>query len=241
MNYSKFEQFLGDWGPHLQSFIEGEECDKLYAYLKAEKIRGKKIGPKYENTYRAFKETPFEELKVVFLLMDPYSKWVNNESMADGVAMSCSITGKLQPSLETFYDGIEDDLYKGLKLDYERFPDLKYLCNQGIMMLNTALTVERDKTGSHTKVWRPFMQYLCEEVFAKMPNGLIFVLCGQVSQEMAKYINPLQHYIFELEHPAFAARKMRAWKHEKIFSKINTILGQNNKFSPQWVYETPPF
>lgn len=242
MNYSKFESLLGDWGPKLRPFIESEDCDKLYTQLKAEGKRGKKILPLSSNIYRAFLETPYSDLKVVFVLLDPYPTIKKDGTIvADGIAMSCANTEILQPSLELFYDAIEDDLYKGLNLHNERFPDLKYLCNQGIMLLNTALTVEANKTGSHTELWKPFMKYLYEEVFAKYNNGLIFVLCGKVSQELAKYINPLQHYIYELEHPAFAARQMRGWKHEKIFSKINYLLQENNNIIPQWIYEKAPF
>lgn len=242
MDYSKFEPLLGTWGPKLKPFIESPECDGLYGFLKAETKRGKDIFPLFSNTYRAFLETPYTELKVVFVLMDPYpKKTYDGVIIADGIAMSCANTGKLQPSLEKFYDAIEDDLYKGSNLKNEKFPDLKYLCNQGIMLLNTALTVEKEKTNSHTEVWKPFMKYLYEEIFAQYNNGLIFVLCGKSSHEMEKYINPLQHYIFKLEHPAFAARQTRPWDHENIFSKINYLLDQNNKFKPQWIYESAPF
>lgn len=246
MDYQSFAPLLGDWGPKLQPFIESDECNKLYTKLKDDRKRGKIICPDGQNVYRAFKETPYNDLKVVFWLLDPYPKIIRSNKgeitkVADGIAMSCAITEKFQPSLELFYDAMEDDLHKGLKLDYERFYDLKYLCNQGIMLLNTALTVEAEKTGSHTAVWRPFMQYLCEEVFAKYNNGLIFVLCGKASQEMARWINPLQHYIFNLEHPAFAARQMRKWDHQQIFSKINALLKENNDFLPVWMYETLPF
>jgi len=245
MNYDKFAPLLSDWGPKLKPFIESEECDKMYAKLKDESKRGKKIFPLSQNIYRAFLETPYKDLKAVFVLLDPYPsvKVIGGEQIpvADGIAMSCANTGILQPSLELFYNAIEDDLYKGLDLEMERFPDLKYLCNQGIMLTNTALTVEKDKTGSHKAIWHPFMRYLYEDVFAQYNNGLIFVLCGKDSQEFAKWINPMQHYIFELEHPAFAARQMRPWDHKYIFSTINKFLMENNKEKVDWIYQKPPF
>lgn len=248
MNYDKFAPVLGDWGPKLQPFIESKECDILYAKLKEDAKRGINIAPLSSNIYRAFKETPYKDLKVVFWLLDPYPKWIHGHSrkdkgypIADGIAMSCAITEKEQPSLELFYNAIEDDLFGGLKLDYDRQMDLKYLCNQGVMMLNTALTVEAEKTGSHTKIWRPFMKYLCEEIFSAYNNGLIFVLCGKVSQEMAAYLNPLQHYIINLEHPAFAARKNRPWEHQKVFSKANYLLKTNNNTEVSWLSSPAPF
>lgn len=242
MNYSKFEPLLGDWGEKLKPFIESEECDKMYDLLKQDAKRGKKIFPLSANVYRAFKETPFNDLKVVFVAYDPYAQMSRDGTViADGIAFSCANTEKEQPSLELFYNGIEDDLYNGLKLDYLREPDLKYLCNQGIMMTNSALTVEKDKTGSHEKIWRPFMKYLYEEVFAKYNNGLVFVLAGKVSQELEKFINPLQHYIIKVEHPAFAYRQKRPWNHQKLFSQVNYILKTNNNIQLNWVLEEAPF
>lgn len=245
MNYSKFEPLLGSWGPKLKPFIESEECDRLYKELKTEASRDITIFPKGNEVYRAFKETPYDELKVVFVLLDPYPsmKKIDNQwvRVADGIAMSCSHVLEPQPSLKLFYDAIEDDIHNGLNLDMERFLDLKYLCNQGVLLTNTALTVEKDITGSHTKIWRPFMRYLYEDIFSKYNNGLIFVLCGKESQELAKWINPLQHYIFELEHPAYSFRQSRPWDHQKIFSKINKLLKENNNQQITWSYETPPF
>lgn len=242
MDYSKFENQLGDWGPSLRDFIESKECDKLYAFLKAERKREKQFCPDTGNIYRVFRETPPDKLKAVFWLLDPYPRILQDGTrVADGIAMSCGITQKSQPSLDLFYNGIEDDLFGGLKLDYEREMDLKYLCEQGVMLINTALTVEAGKTGSHVKAWRPFMKYLCEEVFAKMPNGMVFALCGKESQDMAKFINPLQHVIYELEHPAFAARQMREWKHQGIFHKINYHVEVDHKEPINWLAEPAPF
>lgn len=245
MNYSKFEPLLGTWGPSLQPFIENDACDIMYTKLKEERQRGKIFCPETHNIYRTFLETPKDDLKVVFVLMDPYP-WIKrfkgvDTIIADGIAMSCSITGELQPSLSLFYEGIEDDLYPKEKGKREKFPDLKYLCNQGVMMLNTALTVEAKKTGSHTRIWRPFMEYLFDSVFTKMNNGLVFVLCGKQSQEMKRWINPLQHHILEREHPAAAAHKNRKWLHNGVFSAVNYILKTDKSFSPQWMYEKPPF
>ena len=171
----------------------------------------------------------------------PYYQVKDGIYVADGIAMSCSNTEKEQPSLTLFYDAIEDDIYKGLNLEMQRFADLKYLCNQGVMLLNTALTTEMNKPGSHKELWKPFMVYLLEEIFSKKENGIIFILAGKQSQYYAKYINPLQHYIIEVEHPAAASHKMRKWQHEKIFSKINYILKTNGKSEVDWVYEKPPF
>lgn len=236
MNYEKFEPLLGSWGEHLRPFIESEECDKIYAKLQADSKAGRIITPEAKNTFRAFKETPFHNTKVVFLLQDPYPAVKEGVYTADGIAMSCRNTGKLQPSLEKFYEAVEE-----ISKDTPSFRknDLAYLCNQGCMMLNTALTVERDKIGSHEELWRPFTRFLLEDVFGRKRDEVIFVLCGEKSQYFARYINPLQHMIFEIEHPANAARKLRKWEHKDVFKRINKILESNRKTPIIWTDDLP--
>lgn len=249
MNYEEFAPKLGDWAESLRPFIEGPECDAIYAKLKSDRSRGKKSVPLSENTFRAFLETPIDKVKVVWFAYDPYPwvKEVYNEGkkeeivVADGIAFSCANIGILQPSLELFYEGIEEDLYKGLHLKMVKDPDLAYLCNQGIMMTNSALTTEKNKVGAHSKLWQPFMKYLLEEVFTKLPGGIIFVLAGKESQKLERWINTLQHHIIKVEHPAAASHADRKWHHDNVFSKINKALKENYGFEPNWALEPAPF
>lgn len=241
MEFDLFKESLGSWGPKMKKFIEGPQCDEIYRFLKMRVGQGKVILPKWEDTFRAFKETPLEDLKCIFFLQDPYP-WVREGvSIADGIAMSCKNVSEEQPSLSLFYDGLQDNLpeYVGRKRD----PDLAYLCRQGVMMLNTSLTVEVNRANSHsqvrvldkkTRIWEPFMKYLLEEVLSHN-SGLVLVFCGKESQHYERFVNPLQHYILRVEHPAAAAHAERAWKHERIFSKVNYILEQNNNFRINWM------
>ena len=237
MDYSKFESQLGDWAPKFKDFIESKDFDDIYAFLKSESREGKIICPHHENTFRAFRECPFSKLRVVFILQDPYP-WVKFDPekgriyTSDGMAMSCSNTGVCQPSLEIFYKGMEDDL--GVAVP--RMPDLSYLANQGILLLNTSLTVEMNKSASHAGIWDKFIQYLLEEIISFYTRGLIYVSFGQNAHIMAKTIIPFLHWGFEVEHPAAAARKERDWKHDKIFTKINKILKDCNYEQINWVY-----
>lgn len=246
MNYLQFEPLLGDWGPRLKSFIESPQCDWIYSYLRGRAKEGRIIIPSWENTFRAFRETPFSELKCVFFMMDPYAGLKNGKMIADGIAMSCSLTREEQPSLRHFYDGIIDDLpeYQE-RLDRGevwRNPDLTYLCKQGIMMLNTSLTTEVGRSGIHSEIrekdrkirlWEEFMKYFFLEL--EKNSGLCLVFAGSESQYYEKLVFPHQHYIFKVEHPAYAERKERSWKHENIFKKINRILWENNKVKVNWL------
>lgn len=237
MDYSKFEPLFGDWAPKLKTFIESSDFDEIYKFLKSEHNEGKVICPHHSNTFRAFKETPFSDLRCVFILQDPYP-WIKTDRegnriyVADGMAMSCSNTGACQPSLELFYQGMEDDL--GIKVP--RQPDLSYLAHQGVLLLNTSLTVEMNKASSHGGVWDKFIYYLLEEVISFYTKGIVYVSFGKNAHIMAKTIIPFLHWGFEVEHPAFAARKDRGWKHDNIFSKINRILKDSNNDQINWAY-----
>lgn len=237
MNYSKFEPLLGDWAPKFKAFIESSECDEIYKFLKAESLEGKVICPHRDDTFRAFRETPFGNLKCVFILQDPYHQVGKKDDkvvyVADGMAMSCSNTGVCQPSLELFYKGIENDLGQ----EVIRQPDLSYLAHQGVLLLNTSLTVEMSKPGSHSGRWDKFNDYLVQEVINYYTSGLVYVSFGVNAQVMAKTIVPFLHWGFEVEHPAFAARKDRDWNHQGIFTKINRILKDSNNEEILWNYE----
>jgi uracil-DNA glycosylase len=238
ISYEKVAPQLGDWAPKFKGFIESSDFDDIYKFLKAESREGKVICPFHTDTFRAFLETPWNKVRCIFILQDPYP-WVKFDRegrriyTADGLAMSCRNTGVCQPSLELFYQGMEDDL--GYKVP--RQPDLTYLAEQGILMLNTSLTVEANKPSSHKGLWDKFISYLIEEVINFYTCGITYVTFGDNAHMMAKAIVPFLHWGFEVEHPAFAARKEREWKHDNIFSKINKILKDSNNEQIIWSYE----
>jgi uracil-DNA glycosylase len=232
MEWKHFEEKLGTWAPKIKPFFNSGGFDPIYSFLKEEGRRGKVILPSSHSTYQVFNEVKYSNLKIVFILQDPYPYIKNKIPVSCGVAMDCRNTGILQPSLELFYNGMQDNLYKGVKMI--RDPSLQYLSKQGIMMLNTSLTVELNKPSSHKDIWKDFTKYLFEEVFTQYNSGLIFVMCGKQSQYFERYINPLQHYIISLEHPAAAAHKNREWEHKTVFSTINHIMKSNNGYMPMW-------
>jgi uracil-DNA glycosylase len=237
ITYEKVAPQLGDWAPKFKEFIESQDFQDIYAFLKNEAREGKIICPEHFNTFRAFRECSFSRLRAVFILQDPYP-WVKLDRdgkkvfTSDGLAMSCSNTGICQPSLELFYQGMEDDL--GVKVP--RHPDLSYLAEQGVLLLNTSLTVEMNKPSSHGSRWDKFIQYLFENVISFYTKGLVYVSFGKNAHIMAKTIIPFLHWGFEVEHPAAAAHKGREWEHQKIFTKINKILKDSNDEQINWVY-----
>lgn len=154
--------------------------------------------------------------------------------------MDCRNTpdGTLQPSLIKFYEALEDSE----KMPVVRTPDLTYLCNQGVLLLNTDLTCKLNKTGSHRGLWEPFQKFFIDYVQRK--PGTIFILSGEVSLSMEKYINPLVSKIIKTEHPAAAARGERPWQYNNIFKSINILLHEKGEKicwnKKDWDIE-PPF
>lgn len=242
MIWEKFkDQFHESWHQKLQPFIESKECDQIYEFLKNESRRGKKIAPSSSLTYRAFLETPLTELKAVLLSYCPYHTFINGAPIADGLAFSCSVTGKQQPSLTKFIEGIENDVYNGLNLNYpNNLSDLTYLAKEGVLLLNSALTVEKDKAGSHQEIWKPFIDYILKECLSYTGAPIVFI--GKDAQVYEKRVSPLTHgHIFKIEHPSFAARNHQDWDTKGVFSKITRIVMENTGKNIDWLCEKPPF
>lgn len=233
MNWESFkDHFHESWHAKMRPFIESEACDKIYEHLKFESKRGKMIAPLSHNVWRCFKETPYNEVKVILIGMCPYHNIINGNIVADGLMMSCSVTGVLQPSLMQLYQGIEQELYGGFALDRNRNPDLTYLAKQGVFLCNAALTTELNKAGSHIELWEPLMKYLLEEVFAW--TGIPIVFFGKEAGKLKKYVSPFT-FSWSVSHPASASYKNGDWDTEGVFTKVNTLIMENNGFTIDWL------
>lgn len=233
MNWDKFSGYFHEsWHSKMKPFIESEACDDIYKHLKSESKRGKKIAPLSSATYRCFQETSLDDLKVVMVGMCPYHTFYNEVPVADGLLMGCSVTGRLQPSLEKFYDGVEKDVYGGLSLAHKKNPDVSYLAKQGVLMYNAALTTEMNKAGSHIALWEPFTKYVLEEIVT--PTGVPVIFLGKDASKYEKYTGPFS-WNFSLTHPASAAYKQSDWDTEGTFTKVNKVLKDNNNFTIEWL------
>lgn len=235
MNWEKFEKFFHEsWHEKMKVFIESEDCDKIYKFLKFESARGKKIAPKSENVYKAFLETDLNQLKVVVLGFCPYHTFYYRKPIADGLLMGCTMTNKLQPSLEQFYNALEFEFYDGVNVKYDKTPDVKYLANQGVLMLNAALTTEMNKPGSHLEIWQSFMKFLFEEIINI--TGVPVVYLGKEAAKCRRYRGIFSHDFF-ISHPASASYNHTDWSSEGVFKKVNILIEQNNgeEFKIEWL------
>ncbi len=232
LNKELFRERFGEaWWPYIEPIFETDIMDNIFSELK-EIGKNKIICPASKDTFNSYKVTNPKTLKVVIVAYDPYPAVKNKVIISNGIAFDCSNTGILQPSLEKWYEGIENELSDGLELNIVKDPSLKFFYNQGVMFSNTALSCEVGKTGSHTDLWKPYIQWVYENVLDKF-TGLIYILIGKESSKVERWINPLANYIFHLEHPSFAARQYRAWETKGIFKQVNYILRNNNGVESQ--------
>jgi len=239
MEWEKFKDcFHFSYWDKIKPFIESKECDEIYTHLKNRSKAGHKIAPNSDKTWRIFKELPLDEIKIIVIGMDPYSKFINNSPIADGIAMSCSVTEKLQPSLEKWYSGIESELYEGLNLQYAKNPDLLYLVKEGVFLTNCALSVEQNKPGSHISLWEPFQKYFLENIVGY--TGIPILFLGNEAAKLEKYVTPFTH-TFKLKHPASASYIDGDWETNGVFGKINKIIKENNNFTINWLDDSLPF
>lgn len=237
MDFKKFKHlFHESWHTKIQPFIESEDCDKIYAYLKSESKRGKIIAPLSVNVYRCFLETPLDKVKVVILGMCPYHTMVNGVAVADGLALGCSITGRLQPSLQQFYDAIERELYDGVCLDADKTANLVFLSEQGVLLMNAALTTEINKAGSHLSIWEPFTKYVFENILAD--RGLPIIYLGKEASKFSRY-SGLFPQDFIVSHPASAAYSNSDWDSEGVFKKVNALIKETNNYGLNWLNSSP--
>lgn len=234
LNEGSFKPLFGTWWSKIKPFFDRGGFDPIYEFLKKETKRGKKIAPNSNLVFKCFQETDIDNTHAVLLSMCPYHSYYNGSPTSDGLAFSCGITNKLQPSLEKVYEGLENELYEGMNLNYYKSPDLTYLAKSGVLLWNCSLTVEKEKPGSHIEIWSDFTKFILEEVLAY--TGIPIVFIGKDAQKFSKYTTPLTHgQLFSIEHPSFAARSNSVWNTQGVFTKINKIVKDNNRIVIPWL------
>lgn len=219
------------WGDKLKTFILGGEFQRILSTLYSESQAGRKFTPVLANVFRAFEQCPYSELKVVMIGQDPYSRAL----VADGIAFSCSKNTEPQPSLRAILEEV-DRTVNPWPTEWDL--DLKRWSNQGVLMLNSALTCEIGKSGSHTELWKPFIQYLLDTLTTTNP-GLIYAFLGTNAKELHKLIPSKQNYKFFCSHPASVVYnkefdKTAIWDSGDLFNSINNVLMKTNGNKITW-------
>lgn len=215
------------WGDKLKGFLLSDDFLKILQTLLNEAKDGRRFTPQVKQLFRAFEECPYNDLKVIMIGQDPYAY----PGVADGIAFSCSNDGKVQASLRYIFKEIEDTVYP--MQGYEWNPDLARWSNQGILMLNTALTTTINKVGQHYMLWQPFLAYLFD-VLTFGNSGLVYVFMGKKAQEWMQSI-PDNNWKLTCSHPASAAHQnQERWDSGNVFNKTSELVKKYYAYDIVW-------
>ena len=182
------------------------------------------IYPPEHLIFRALELTPFDQVKVVILGQDPY----HGEGQAEGLAFSVPVGVKLPPSLKN----IAKELFADLQLTLPQEGSLVSWAEQGVLLLNAVLTVEKDRPGSHRgQGWEAFT----DEVIAYLNqhySHLVFMLWGKEAQKKGALIDRARHLVLEAAHPSpFSVKGFAGCRH---FSKANAYLREHGQAEIIW-------
>lgn len=213
------------WNKHLKGEFSKDYMLNLETYLNEELNLDKIIYPAEKDILNALNSTPLDKLKVVIIGQDPY----HGEDQAHGLSFSVNKGIKVPPSLRNIYKELEEDL-DFIKPDHG---NLSKWSDQGVLLLNNVLTVEKSNAGSHQKKgWETFTDEIIELINTKKEN-IVFILWGAPAQKKAKKVDEQKHYILKSPHPS-PLSSYRGFFGCKHFSKCNEYLSSKGRDIIDW-------
>jgi uracil-DNA glycosylase len=202
----------------------------LKRFLLAERERGRRIFPKGSEWFRALDLTPLDKVRVVILGQDPY----HGEGQAHGLCFSVQPGVRPPPSLVNIYKELERDL--SIRPRHHGF--LEHWAKQGVLLLNSVLTVEMGRPASHRdRGWEQFTDRIIREVNAK-PDPVVFMLWGSYAQKKAAFVDTSRHLVLKAAHPSplSAHSGFFGCAH---FSKANSFLTARGLEPVDWALPEP--
>lgn len=211
------------WKKIFQSEFENKYFENLVNFLKLE-YKNNICYPKGQLIFKAFNLTSFYNLKVVILGQDPY----HNKNQANGLAFSVNKGMPLPPSLKNIFFELKNDL--GIK---KKNGDLTNWSKQGVLLLNTILTVRKNEPKSHAyKGWEMFTNQVIKKI-SYYKKSIVFILWGNDACKKEKLINSREHYIIKSSHPS-PLSCYKSFFGSKPFSKTNIYLKYKNLVCINW-------
>lgn len=199
-----------DWQEIFHNIKEQHDFSEMEAFLE-EAYQNTTVYPARENVYQAFDLTPLDNVKVVILGQDPY----HGPNQAHGLAFSVQPDAKFPPSLRNIYKELESDI--GCK---RTSPHLQDWAKEGVLLLNTVLTVEAHKAHSHKNIgWEIFTNEIIKSISRELED-VVFILWGKPAQEKIKLIDTERHHIIKSVHPSPLSAH-RGFFGSKPFSETN--------------------
>lgn len=221
----KDEIHIPDWETLLAPEKEKKYFHDILDFLKTERAKGKHIYPTQSNVFHAIESTPFSAIKVVIIGQDPY----HNPGQAHGLAFSVPRGIKPPPSLVNIFKELKSDC----GIEIPNHGCLESWAAQGVLLLNTVLTVEENKPHSHANIgWEQFTDAIIQRI-NQHPDAIIFLLWGSHAQKKQDLIDTKKHIILTAPHPSplSAHRGFLGCKH---FSKTNEFLKKSGRIPVDW-------
>lgn len=211
------EEYFGDW----MRVIDKPEAMKIMGWLKT--VNPNTLCPALPNVFRAFKLCSLKDCRVVMIGMDPYPDKFMGKPRATGILFGNNKDvpeDKLSPSLQVVKESAINFEIPHNIITFDQ--TLESWAKQGILMINSALTCELNKVGSHVNQWRPFVSKLLKNL-SEREIGIVYILFGRQAQTLKPYINERYNDIIEIEHPAYFARSNKIMPYS-VFRQMNDIL-----------------
>ena len=207
------------WKDFFEKEKEKAYFRRLEEFLDNE-YKNKVIYPPRDLVFNAFSLCPLDKIKVVIIGQDPY----HEPGQAMGLSFSVPSTCKVPPSLKNIYKEIEDDCNE---IFFNKDGDLTYLANQGVLLLNSILTVEQGKPLSHnTKEYEELYHNILKEL-DELDYPLVFMLWGGNAKKQSVYLKNPKHLVLCANHPSPLSANRGGFFGCKHFSKANQFLTQN--------------
>ena len=223
------QEYFGDWS----RVVDLKEADNNVKRLISS---GNIICPDVKNIFKAFLLCPMSSLRVVILSQDPYPDIFHNKPRATGIAFANTVDtpeDSISPSLKILKESVIDYTVPHNTITFDN--SLEKWEKQGVLLLNTALTCNVGKIGSHMLLWRPFTTSFLSRLSKEIP-GIVYVLMGNSAIGMETYIDNRFNHILKCRHPSYYARTKTQMPSD-IWKKINSILIDANGYGIEWYEE----
>lgn len=213
-----------DWDSVLESEFKKEYFYNLLKFVQGEYDK-KTVFPPKKEVFKAFRYTPYKDVKVVILGQDPY----HGEGEAEGLCFSVKSGIRKPPSLNNIFKELESDIGCTIPVDGSLVPWAK----QGVLLLNAVLTVIKDQAASHKNIgWETFTDEVIKKINEK-DEPVVFILWGGFARSKKKFITNPKHFIVESAHPS-PLSAYNGFFGSKPFSKTNDFLIKNNLKPIDW-------
>ena len=219
-------QLEANWKESLSDFLLSPKMDELKDFLRQEKKEDKVVYPPSHLIFNALNTTPLPNVKVVILGQDPY----HGPNQAHGLSFSVQRGVALPPSLRNIFH----ELHTDLTVPISRHGDLSKWAAQGVLLLNSVLTVEAGQPTSHQKQgWEEFTDAVID-VLNEQREHVVFILWGAYAQRKGQRIDRNKHLVLTAAHPSPLAANRGGFFGCKVFSKTNHYLKQHGIEPIDW-------